>query len=350
MKKINFAIVGYGGIARTHALGVYDANLKFSLGYELNLKYIVTRKPAKFPVSGVKNVTDIYEVLKDEEIDFIDICTPNDSHFDIVKKAVKYGKAIYCEKPLAANVKDATTMVNLVKENNIMNSVALVYRFMPALALLKWELASGGIGKVIDFKVRTYHDSYLNEKKKDTWRTRKNSGGGALLDLGVHLIDMIQFTMGDIEEVEAKTRIYFEDRSEVDEIASCDFILKDGVRGSLEVSRVFTEREQTDDYVVYGSGGSIKINFNNPYEIEIYDYKTNSTMIKNVPAGDELLKYYADKRNSLGFFQNCHTSSIINFANKIFNKKDSNECTEGSEADFEDALKCQRIIDKVYKR
>ncbi len=137
MKKINFAIIGYGGIAKTHALGVYDANLRFSLPYALNLKYIVTRKPIDFPISGVKNVTDIEEVLKDEEIDFIDICTPNDSHFEIVKSAVQHGKAIYCEKPLATNYNDAMEMAKLVKENNIMNSVALVYRFMPALIIIK---------------------------------------------------------------------------------------------------------------------------------------------------------------------------------------------------------------------
>ncbi|MBU3111510.1 Gfo/Idh/MocA family protein [Clostridium lacusfryxellense] len=350
MKKINFAIIGYGGIAKTHALGVYDANLRFSLPYSLNLKYIVTRKPIDFPINGVKNVTDIEEVLNDEEIDFIDICTPNDSHFDIVKKAVEHGKAIYCEKPLATNMNDAMEMAKLVKENNIMNSVALVYRFMPALTLLKRELEVETIGKIIDFKVRTYHDSYLNEKKKDTWRTGKNSGGGALLDLGVHLIDMIQFTMGDIKEVESKTRIYFEDRSEVDEIANCDFLLVGGVRGSLEVSRVFTEREQTDDYVVYGSHGSIKINFNNPYEIEVYKYESNSTEIKNVAAGDSLLKYYADKRNSLGYFQNCHTASIISFADKISNNKNSINNSDGVAADFEQALKCQRIIDKVYNK
>ena len=345
MRKINFAMIGFGGIAKTHSLAVYDANLRYSLPYELNLKYIVTREPINVPISGVINVTDIEEVLNDEEVDFVDICTPNDSHFDIVKKAAMHGKSIYCEKPLATNLKDALEMTKIVNDNNIMNSVALVYRFMPALSLLKRELEKDTIGKIIDFKVRTYHDSYLNEKKKDTWRTGKNSGGGALLDLGVHLIDMIQFTMGDIEGVEARTRIFFKERAEVDEIADCDFTLKNGIIGSLEVSRIFTEREQTDDYVVYGSRGSIKINFNNPYEIEIYKYESNSTEIKNVPAGDSLLKYYADKRNSLGYFQNCHTSSLINFANKIYNNSG-----EGIAANFDDALKCQRVIDKVYGR
>ena len=344
MKKINFAMIGYGGIAKTHALAVNDANIRFSLPYQLNLTHIVTREPMNIPISGVKNVTDIEEVLARDDVHFIDICTPNDSHFDIVKKAAQHGKAIYCEKPLSSNYNDSMEMAKIVKENNIINSVALVYRFMPALSLLKRELEKETIGQIIDFKVRTYHDSYLNEKKKDTWRTGKNSGGGALLDLGVHLIDMIQFTMGDIEKVEPKTRIYFKDRTEVDEIANCDFTLKGGVCGSLEVSRIFTEREQTDDFVVYCTKGSIKINFNNPYEIEIYNYASNSTEIKNIASGDSLLKYYADKRNSLGFFQNCHTASLINFANKIYNNSG-----EDFQANFEDALKCERIINQVYK-
>ena len=124
MKKINFAIIGYGGIAKTHALAVYDANIRFSLPYELNLTHIVTREPKNISISGVKNVTDIEEVLADDEVHFIDICTPNDSHFDIVKKAAQYGKAIYCEKPLSSNYNDAMEMAKIVKENNIINSVA----------------------------------------------------------------------------------------------------------------------------------------------------------------------------------------------------------------------------------
>ena len=73
--------------------------------------------------------------------------------------------------------------------------------------------------------------------------------------------------------------------------------------------------------------------------------KAIQQQIKNVAAGDNLLKYYADKRNSLGYFQNCHTASLINFANKVYDNS-----YESIAADFDDALKCQRVIDKVYGR
>ncbi|KPU27171.1 hypothetical protein TR13x_06310 [Caloranaerobacter sp. TR13] len=345
MKTINFAIIGFGSIAKNHVLAVYDANLRFSLPYKLNISHIVTRRPVDIPLNGVKNVLDIEEVFKEESVDFIDICTPNDSHYEIVKKAVKFGKAIYCEKPLASNYKDALKMTNLVEENNIKNSVALMYRFMPAVRLLKRELKRDTIGDIIDFKIRTYHKSYLSEKKKGTWRTLKASGGGALLDLGIHLIDLIHFTLGDIERVDCNTRIYFRDRNEVDEIAYCNLYLKNGIIGSLEVSRIFAERKQTDDYTIFGTKGSIKIDFTNPYEIEIYKYESNSTEIKSVSTTDKIMKYYSDKRSSLGFFQSSHTASLINFTNLIFDNNSSD-----ISAKFKDALKSQRIIEDAYNQ
>ncbi|AOT68876.1 Gfo/Idh/MocA family protein [Geosporobacter ferrireducens] len=340
MKQINFAIIGFGGIARTHALAVYDANLRYALPYQLNLTHVVTRKPMDIPLAGAKNVTDIEAVLADPTIHFIDICTPNDSHLEIVTKAVSYGKSIYCEKPLSSNYPDALEMVKLVQEGNILNAVALMCRFMPAVHLLKKELEKRTIGEVIDFKIRTYHKSYLSEKKKGTWRTLAQDGKGALLDLGVHLIDLVQFTLGDIQKATHNERIYFKDRSQVDEITDSVLMLEDGTMGHLEVSRVFAEREQTDRFEIYGTKGSIKINFLKPYEIEIYRFDQNTTEIKKVDERDEIMQYYIGERGSLGFFQNCHTASLIHFANRIVGHSPFNIA-----ATFEDALKCQRIID-----
>lgn len=345
MKTINFAIIGFGNIAKNHALAVCDANLRFSLPYKMNISHVVTRKPVDVSINGVKNVLDIEEVLKDESVDFIDICTPNDSHYDIVKKAIEFGKPIYCEKPLASNYEDALEMTDLVEKNNIKNSVALMYRFIPAVRLLKRELKKDTIGDIIDFKIRTYHKSYLSEKKKGSWRTLKASGGGALLDLGVHLIDLIHFTLDEIEEVDCNTKIHFKDRSKVDEIANCNLMLKNGMSGSLEVSRVFSERHQTDDYTIFGTKGSIKVDFTKPYEVEIYEYESNSTEIKSVSAGDEILKYYSSKRSSLGFFQNSHTASLINFVNTIYDENSLDIA-----AKFKDALKSQRIVELAYEK
>ncbi len=343
INKLNFAIIGYGSIGKTHALAAYDANIRYPLPYQLNLTHIVTRKPIEVKLQGVKNVTDIQQVLDDPNVDFVDICTPNDSHMQIVEKAAAYGKPVYCEKPLASTYKEALQMVQIVNQKNLIHGIAFMYRFLPSIRLLKYELQKETIGQVIDFKIKTYHKSYLNDNKKDTWRIKKNSGGGALLDLGVHLIDLIQFTLDDIKETEYKASIYFKERTEVDEISRCDCILNNGITGTLEVSRIFAERKQTDDYVIYGTKGSIKVSLDNPYEIEIYKYESSLTEIKNASHDQELMKYYAGQRNSLGFFQNCHTASLIHFANKVYG-----EGATSIGADFEDGLKCQRIIERLY--
>ncbi|QCX33144.1 Gfo/Idh/MocA family oxidoreductase [Caloramator sp. E03] len=343
MKSINFAIIGFGSIAKAHALAAYDANLRYNLPFTLNLKYVVTRKPCEIKLPGVKNCINVQEVLEDESIDFISISTPNDSHLEYVEKAVQYYKAIYCEKPLASTYEDALKMTEAVNKNNVKNAVAFMYRFLPAVRLLKREIANKTIGDIIDFKIKIYHKSYLNSNKKGTWRTLKSSGGGALLDLGAHLIDLIFFTLGEIEKIDSKTRIYFKERSFVDEIAYCDIKLFNGVQGSIEVSRIFAEADQRDSFEIYGTKGSMKLNFKNPYVLEIFLNEEN--MVKLVkPDIAEDMQFYPDERNVLGYFQSAHTASIINFANSIYENKDI-----GIAASFEDGLKCQKIIKEAYE-
>jgi predicted dehydrogenase len=344
LNKINFAIVGFGGIAKTHAIGAYIANLNFKLGYSLNLKTVVTRKPWCSTVNGVSNTLSLDEVLEDRDIDFIDICTPNDSHLEIIEKAVKFNKPVYCEKPLSSNLKDAETMEKLVSKNMIKNAAALTYRFVPAIRLIKNEIEKGTIGDIIDFKIKLYHKSYLDPNKKPSWRTDKSSGGGALMDLGIHLIDIVNFTLGDIENAECNTQIFFKEKTSVDEIAACRLYLKNKVKGNMEVSRIFADKDEPTTYVIYGSRGSIKMSSDNPYTIQIYDYENDITKIIGPSGAGNMLNYYPGERSSMGFFQDSHTASLVNFSNLIFGLKD-----DGCTPSFKDALKAQRIIDLCYE-
>lgn len=344
MDKINFAIIGFGGIARTHAMGAYAANLQLNLPYMLELKTIMSRKPVTSKVPpDVKNVLSIQEVLKDDDIHFIDICTPNDSHKEIVLEAVKHKKAIYCEKPIASNYEDALEMTEAIEQSGIKNSAALMYRYMPAMRLLKEEVESGSIGDIIDFKIHLYHKSYLDMNKKAGWRITPESGGGALMDLGVHLIDAVHFTLGDIESVNCSTRIYFSHKTSVDEIAECRFALKNKVQGSLEVSRIFADSEEPTTFVVYGTKGSIKLESDKPYSIAVYSYEKNETVIKNKSDRANLLEFYPAERASLGFHHDCHMASLVHTANMVYCRK-----TDEIVPTFKDALKAQKVIEDAY--
>lgn len=344
MDKINYAIIGFGGIAKTHAIGTYIGNMNFNLPYNLNLKTIVTRKPLGVCPAGAVNTVELHEALEDPEIDFIDICTPNDSHDTIALEAIKYGKAIYCEKPLSSSYEKAIKMASAVRKNKTLNSVALIYRFMPAVRLIKEAIEDKNIGEIIDFKINLYHKSYLDPNKKQSWRTGSSSGGGALLDLGVHLIDIVSFTMGDIKAVEGNTRIFFKDRTDVDEIAKLNLITDRGT-GTLEVSRIYADMEENTSFEIYGTKGSIKMNSKRPFTIDVYDYNKNIITVLSAKDKPYTLESYPSERNSFGFHVDCHAASIFNFASEIYNKK-RNSVTPT----FEDALKAQEVVDIAYKQ
>ena len=342
-KNINFAIVGLGGIGKVHAISAYAANMTLNLPYNLNLVNTVTRKPAGSRINGAKNIQNLDEVLLDKDVDFIDICTPNDSHVEIVKAAVEHRKPIYCEKPLCSSYEEALEMTKLVRQSTIQNAVALIYRFVPSIRLIKDELEDGTIGEIIDFKINLFHKSYLEPSKKGAWRTKISSGGGALLDLGIHLVDIVHFTMGEVEKVSCESRIFFEDRTSVDEISSCQLYLENGIRGSLEVSRVFADSEESTTFVIYGTKGSIKMTTADAMNIEIYDYNKNITYIKSAKGNKNILKYYGG--SSMGFFYDSHKASIVNFAEVLL----GNNVEEGLTPTFEDGLLAQRVVEACYR-
>lgn len=341
MRTINFAIVGYGGIGKTHAIGAYIANIKYQLPFNIQLTHIVTRRAIDNIPLGVVNTTNIEDIFKNPTIDFVDICTPNDSHMEIAKKATQHGKAVYCEKPLASSYNQSLQMLQEVKKYGVVNGVAFNYRFIPGVYLLKKAIKKEVIGDIIDFKATLYHDSYLNPNKKGTWRTKADHGGGALLDLGIHLIDIIHYAIGDIKDIKSDLQIFFTDRTEVDEIAKCNIVLNNGAKGKLEVSRIHALQNQPTIIEVYGTKGSIKISSADPYHLSLYKYKKNKTYIYGLDPKDNIPFYYPAPRESLGFFQDTHTAALIDFCNQIV----GNPYVGGT---FEDGLRAQKVVDLAY--
>jgi len=175
----HFLIAGYGYIGKVHQF--------------------VSPMPAHFLVRHIPEshdvfYTDLSEAAKQSPL-FIDICTPNESHPDLVEKAAELSLPIYCEKPLASFLQEAKKMVELVQNKKLYNGVAFNYRFLPCVHLLKRILTDGVLGKIIYYKASFLHDSYVLPRPK-VWRTTAAAGGGALADLGIHLFDLCNFIFG----------------------------------------------------------------------------------------------------------------------------------------------------------
>ena len=141
-KALNIGMVGYGFMGRTHTNGYKRANDFFELEHRPVLQAACGRDVAKTKAFadqwGWQSVeSDWRRLVERDDMDAIDICTPNDSHMEIALACIKHGKMILCEKPLALDGKQGEAMVKAVEKAKLPNLVWYNYRFLPAVTLAK---------------------------------------------------------------------------------------------------------------------------------------------------------------------------------------------------------------------
>src|SRR5205085_3268536 len=130
-------------------------------------------------------------------------CTPPGTHAEIVEAAAAAGKAVLCEKPLAADYASARRAADAVRAAGVPNAVGFNYRRLPALALLERMVAEGAIGEVLLWRATWLSDEFLDAQIPFDWRFEKRLGASTIADLGAHLIDLALWGVGEIAEVAA---------------------------------------------------------------------------------------------------------------------------------------------------
>jgi predicted dehydrogenase len=291
MKPLNIAMIGYGGIGRVHAMAYRD--IGFTYGIPTNLVNIVgvattreeTAKKAADEIGCNFYTANYLELLERDDVDVIDCCTPNHLHEEIIIAAAKADKHIYCEKPLAMNAEQAKRMVEAVKQANVKTQLTFNFRFFPAIYRAKQLIDEGFLGRVFSFRGRYFRSSYIDPSKPLSWRLSKEiSGGGALLDLGSHIIDLIYYLLGPFASVQATMDTLIKERPvkagstqkgvvDVDDFALINAKLHDGTLGNIEVSRMGTGVNNECLFEIYGEKGAIRFNAEDPSYLEIYDVR-----------------------------------------------------------------------------
>ena len=191
-------------------------------------------------------------LLEDPDVQAVYIPLPNHLHKEWVMKALKAGKNVLCEKPLALNAEDVKEMFDTAKENNVVLMEAFAYLHSPYVASLKADLKSGTIGDV-DY----IETAFLTQGYVEDIRIHKETGGGAVYDLGCYCTTMI-LSMTDSEPEYVKAEAEFNDNG-VDAFTSAIMKFKNGVRAAFTVGMVFppgTDARQ-DRLYIHGSKGTI---------------------------------------------------------------------------------------------
>lgn len=338
MKTLRYAIAGFGGVARHHALAAYQAALQFEQEVVPVLAGLMSRTPKESPLPGIRHYTDLETMVSDCKPDFLDLCMPHHLRREAVEFAAGRGLPVYCEKPLANDLAAAKELEAIAAE--IPTAMAFEYRYFPAVTLMKENL--GLIGDLFDFKAYFLHDSYLLPRPK-TWRMTQANGGGALLDLGVHLLDLLAYILGPLHYLDGEKGIQFPERNEVDEFGRME-LASPLCTGTIEASRIHATEGSGKTITLYGEKGSLTLDMERPYELTHYDLASRRTTV--LRASNELLEelMYPTPRNSLGFYQDAHTCSLMHFARFLYTGE-----PDPLIATFEDGLAAQKILANILE-
>lgn len=267
---IGIGIIGCGKIAQIRhipeyldnkdvkLIGLYDYNQERAA--ELAKKY------------DVKYYVSIDELLHDSKIDAVSICVPNNYHASMSIKALRAGKHVLCEKPMATSLAECKAMEAVSKETNKKLMIGQNQRLAKAHSYAKALIEKDLIGRVISFRTTFGHkgpETWSVDPGKNVWFFNKDKAVmGAMADLGIHKTDLIQFLLSTkISAVTAKlVTLDKKDATgnliEIDDNAFCIYEMENGIIGTMHASWTMYGDEDNST-IIYGDKGCLRI-YDNP--------------------------------------------------------------------------------------
>ncbi len=194
--KLNIAMIGYKFMGRAHSNAYRQVARMMNPAAEPVMKLLVGRSPDALQAAAVEfgweqTETDWRKAIQRKDIDIVDICTANDAHMEMAVAALQAGKHVFCEKPLAMNLQQATKMAQAAADAGVKTLVNFNYRVCPAIALAKQLLAEGRIGRIFHWRGCYLQDWIIDPSFPLVWRLDKHvAGSGAHGDLNAHIIDL----------------------------------------------------------------------------------------------------------------------------------------------------------------
>jgi predicted dehydrogenase len=309
IKKINLGVIGLGvGVGHLRSYQEYSSSKVVAI-CDKN-KDLLKKVSKEYKVSST--FTDIDEMLDASlNLDAVSIALPNYLHAPVTIKALNHGLHVLCEKPMAMNAKEAEDMVSAAKKNKKKLMIDFSYRFIDHNIALKKFIDNDGIGEI--YYCYTACHRRCGIPNIGSWFGIKAfSGGGSLIDLGVHRLDLAMWFMNypKVISVLARTfdflgkRIASEKRVkfDVEDLAVAFLILENNIILMLEASwdGYFEKKENMVTQILGTKGGIIQKNVNEGYEFEakicseIAGCQINSTIFDAKNVTKDAMKYFVD--------------------------------------------------------
>jgi len=341
MECLKVGIIGAGGISECHTAAYKNTgNVKVVAVCDIDGQ----RAKAYAEKYDIPHVfTDYEEMLKMDELDAVSVTTWNNGHAPISIAALKGGKHVLCEKPLAMNAVEAQQMVDTAKEKGKLLMVGFVRRFEDNVKYLKSSIESGYFGKV--YYVKT---GYIRKwgNPGGWFSDRKRSGGGPVIDLGVHVIDLVRYINGKPKAVSVMASTFnylgmkpnvkgiskycsqdYAEYSDVEDAATAIIKFDNGMTLSFETSWVLHTKSPHNYLDMYGERAGAQLE---PV-LEFYEEK-DDYLVETRP----LIEAQENK------FQHIFNEEIKHFVDCVVNKT---PCINTGE----DGVEIMKIIDAIYE-
>jgi UDP-N-acetylglucosamine 3-dehydrogenase len=256
------ALIGCGTIARRSHLPAFKASPEAEV-VAFASRSLSSAEAAAAEYGGGEVFDDWRKVL-DCEIDAVDICSPNSSHAEQAIAAADAGKHVLVEKPIARTVEEADAMVQAAADNGVVLQVAHNMRYIPAIVAARAEVASGAIGPLVGARVAFGHSGPHDWAAEAAWFFDPElSGGGPLIDLGIHAIDFTRYvTQLDITEVSAMVH----GDGAVEDAAHVLLRFSSGATGTLHSSWV-TKPAPDLSLTLFGTNGTLHFDGRTPLHV-----------------------------------------------------------------------------------
>jgi predicted dehydrogenase len=366
MKPLNVGLIGYGFMGRAHSNAFRKVSNFFDLDYEPVLKAICARDGGKAKAFaqrwGYQSVeTDWKRLVERDDIDVIDICTPNNTHAEIAIAAAKAGKMIMCEKPLSMDGPEGEQMVAAVEKAKVPNMVWYNYRRIPAVTLAKKLIDEGKLGRIFHYRAKFLQDwtisPELPQGGQGLWRLDvKAAGSGVTGDLLAHCIDTAIWLNGSIDKVTAMTETFIKERThtltgKVQKVGiddACAFLarFKNGSLATFESTRYARGHKALYTFEINGENASIFWDLHDLHRLQYFDHRdegqTRGWRSVHVTDGDHpYMKNWWVPGLAIGY-EHSFVHQVADFLEGVSKKKPASPT-------FRDALETQYICDAVLK-
>ncbi len=326
-------------IAKRHAQAIQAID-------NATLSAIYARNPIKAKQLGeqfnCKGYSDLNEMLANDEIDIVTIATPSGAHLEPTIAAAKAKKHIICEKPMEVTPERIQQMIDVANENDILLSGIFNRRFNPAVENLKKAVENGRFGTLAlcDAQIKWYRTQAYYDSGR--WRgTMELDGGGALMNQGIHTIDLLQYLVGKVKRLSASMALLTHENIEVEDTAVAILEFENGARGVIQGSTsCWSSTGHPAEIQLCGSHGSA---FLTDETFRVWDFKEADIQ-------DDFVKNNLMKGTEKGLGAN--DPNAINVIGHIRNFKNVIEALESGEKPLisgEEAMKSVRIITAIYE-